>query len=111
MSLACSSVEANSVRPGVGSEVQVQGVEDEEVIEAELNEEVREPRKVHNPALPSRAEIELHMLTHLPFRSWCEHCVRGRGESVKHEKVEELPEQPEVHMDFSSWGRRASSGS
>jgi hypothetical protein len=108
MSLGCSSVEANSVRPGVGSEVRVQGVEDEEVIEAELSEEAREPKKVHNPALPSRAEMELHMLTHLPFRSWCEHCVRGRGESVRHEKVEELPEQVEVHMDFFFMGEEGS---
>ena len=29
--------------------------------------------------LPSRAEIEEHELTHLPFRNWCRHCVKGRA--------------------------------
>ena len=27
---------------------------------------------------PSRREIEEHMATHIPFRSWCPHCVRGK---------------------------------
>ena len=42
----------------------------------------------------------MHELTHVPFRSWCEHCVRGRGEGVRHEAGKEMPEQTEVHMDF-----------
>ena len=32
-------------------------------------------------------------------QAWCEHCVRGRGEGVRHEAGEETPEQTEVHMD------------
>ena len=47
----------------------------EDVEGEEVDDRVREPMKVHNPLLPSGAEIEQHMLTHLPFRSWCEHCV------------------------------------
>ena len=31
------------------------------------------------PVLPSEAEVEQHELTHLPFRSWCRHCVRAKG--------------------------------
>ena len=30
------------------------------------------------PVLPSEAEVEQHELTHLPFRSWCRHCVRAK---------------------------------
>ena len=41
----------------------------------------------------------MHQLTHVPFGSWCEHCVRGRGEGVRHEAGKEMPEQTEVHMD------------
>ena len=87
--------------------MKVQGVDDEkgeDEIEAEANEEVREPKRIHDPVLPSQAERDLHMLTHLPFRSWCEHCIRGRGEGVRHEKVEEQPQQVEVHMDFFFMG-------
>ena len=36
-------------------------------------------KEVTDPGQPSRAEREQHELTHIPFRSWCPHCVRGRG--------------------------------
>ena len=93
---------ANPVRPGSSEgKIQVQGVENDEIeIEAEVCEEIRVPKKMQNPMLPSKAEREMHELTHVPFRSWCEHCVRGRGEGVRHEAGKEMPEQTEVHMDF-----------
>ena len=34
--------------------------------------------------LPSRREVEEHNLTHIPFRSWCNHCLRGRGRRRRH---------------------------
>ena len=37
----------------------------------------RKPAKVLNPQLPSKEEVEEHNMTHLPFRSWCQHCVKG----------------------------------
>ena len=81
---------ANPVRPGRSEgKIQLQGVEDDEIeIEAEVCEESRVPKK----------EREMHELTHVPFRSWCEHCVRGRGEGVRHEAWMEMPEQTEVHI-------------
>ena len=76
-------------------------MEDDEIeIEAEVCEESRVPKKMQNPMLPSKAEREMHELTYVPFRSWCEHCVRGRGEGMRHEAGKEMPEQTEVHMDF-----------
>ena len=36
------------------------------------------------PVLPSEAEVEQHDLTHLPFRSWCRHCVRAKGKESPH---------------------------
>ena len=76
-------------------------MEDDEIeIEAKVCEESRVPKRMQNPMLPSKAEREMHELTHVPFRSWCEHCVRGRGEGVRHEAGKEMPEQTEVHMDF-----------
>jgi hypothetical protein len=32
-----------------------------------------------SPKQPSAADIELHRITHWPYRSWCEECVKGRG--------------------------------
>ena len=36
------------------------------------------------PVLASDALVEQHELTHLPFRSWCRHCVRAKGKESPH---------------------------
>ena len=33
---------------------------------------------------PSSQEAQEHMKTHIPYRSWCAHCVRGRGRNDPH---------------------------
>ena len=38
-------------------------------------------RTLPQPRLPSREEVQEHELTHIPYRSWCVHCVRGAGRS------------------------------
>ena len=60
----------------------------------------RRPERMQNPRSPSREEREEHEKTHLPFRSWCRHCVRGRGAEEPHRRQTMLPEIPEIHMDF-----------
>ena len=40
---------------------------------------VRAPRKVQDEKKRIETEITEHKLTHLPFRSWCAHCIRGRA--------------------------------
>ena len=62
--------------------VEEKGAEDEEQeeevhVEADAGD-MRDMRKMHDPKLPTKAEKEAHDMTHLPFRSWCRHCVRGR---------------------------------
>eukprot|EP00971_Amphidinium_carterae_P249390 4950400-Amphidinium_carterae.2 len=41
--------------------------------------EAAQPITVPAPQEPSAAERELHNLTHMPFRSWCEICVKSRS--------------------------------
>ena len=60
----------------------------------------REPRKLQDPKLPSQEEIRAHELTHLPYISWCVHCVRGKGKSMDHRKCEGDEERREVHLDY-----------
>ena len=36
------------------------------------------------PAIVSKQEFDLHQLTHLSFRSWCDHCVRGKAVDDAH---------------------------
>jgi len=44
-----------------------------------VNPEGQEARRLSRPPQPSKEEVLQHELTHLPFRSWCRHCVRGKS--------------------------------
>ena len=50
--------------------------------------------------LPTQDEIDRHMATHIPFRSWCSHCVRGRGQALHHTKGIRIPEAPVISLDY-----------
>ena len=75
----------------MGSKTERAELNSEEVEEAELKDENsdaddhecgrRVPKRVADPKMPTQAEIDEHNLTHMPYRSWCIHCVRGRAET------------------------------
>ena len=63
------------------------------------------------PLKPSAQEVDEHNVTHLPYRSWCNHCVRGRGRALAHQRVREDADdkarrRPRVSMDYFYLGRR-----
>ena len=31
---------------------------------------------------PTEEEVREHELTHIPYRSWCEHCVKGKAQQL-----------------------------
>ena len=41
------------------------------------------PRVCDAPKQPSDRERALHEVTHLPYKSWCPHCVAGRAQGGK----------------------------
>ena len=43
------------------------------------DEEAIPAKALPSPTQPTRKEIQEHVLTHLPPRSWCRHCLRGEG--------------------------------
>ena len=56
------------------------------------SEEVHRPRRIPTPLLPSQDEIDEHnVLGHSQYRSWCPHCVAGRGVGQRHVAVQEEP--------------------
>ncbi len=61
----------------------------------------REVRKMVSPQTPSQQEVDAHELTHLPFRNWCRHCMRGRGKDMPHKKspAEKVSELKEFSLD------------
>ena len=91
---------------------EVEEEEDVECMETNGGGDMRFMRKLHDPKLPSRAEVDAHNLTHLPFRSWCRHCVRGRGQEESHRKCEarEGDGVPEIHFDFAFPGSHGQEG-
>ena len=53
-------------------------------MQLEESEETRGPKHRGLPANVSKEKFDAHQLTHLPFRSWCDHCVRGKAVDDAH---------------------------
>ena len=65
---------------------------------------VRRSVKKLDPREPSKEEREEHEKTHLPFRNWCRHCVRGRGKEEACRDAKRDQDVAEVHLDFMFMG-------
>ena len=65
-------------------------------------EQARPANQGRTPYSPTAAERAAHEATHLPFRSWCRHCVEGRRDSPGHVAVD-VGEQgvAEVGLDYA----------
>ena len=91
-----SECEVEAIRPIGDVEV-----EEEDDSEDEGESGKREIKKMNPPIKPSSEEIETHNLTHLPYRNWCRHCVRGRGKEAAHKAGSgEVGDHPEFHFDW-----------
>ena len=102
----CYSKMVCALRPDGSDEVRADGDSDNE--EMELGE--RKVVKMSDPKKPNKEEIAEHEMTHLPYRNWCKHCVRGRGKEMAHRKTEDKPEMTEVHIDFAFMGEEDKPG-
>ena len=61
---------------------------------------VREERPVR---APTQREVELHEVTHCPFKPWCDACVQGKSKSnhaVTQPQQAEVSPNPRIQMDF-----------
>ena len=91
--------EESAIRP-----FDVNNAEEEEAAGGEEEEGESGERKVqrmNSPGKPSATEVDEHNLTHLPFRNWCRHCIRGRGKESPHKAGKgDGGELPELHLDY-----------
>ena len=56
-----------------------------EITEREAQEEFEPLRIALDPGQPSAEDVERHRAEgHVPFRSWCEWCVKGRAVGEQH---------------------------
>jgi hypothetical protein len=69
--------------------------------EAEINEEARMAKVKHIQSRPSEEEVELHMKTHLPYRSWCKHCVKGKAKNDPHSRSKQELTTDIIEMDYA----------
>ena len=53
-------------------------------VDEESEEDVARQRIAVDPGQPTMEEVEEHRVSHHPYRSWCEHCVRSRGVGAPH---------------------------
>ena len=59
----------------------------------------RRPQQAEVPLAPTDEEKQRHLLTHLPFADWCEHCQATRSkDNERHERREQVC--PTVALDY-----------
>ena len=53
--------------------------------QGDSGEELKRPLvEMRRPYTPTQKEIDEHTPLHIPYRSWCPHCVAGKGGSGHH---------------------------
>ena len=94
-----------SVRPnGKGRLMAGEGDAEQEPEQA-AEDEGFAARALPAPPQPTPEMVASHNVSHIPFRSWCSHCVRGRGKSYYRKKVShEADSRPVVSLDYGFFG-------
>ena len=70
--------------------------------EASTDEDCEPKRTAPDPGMPTQAEVEEHNVDHLPYRSWCECCVRGKATGEPHKRVQVESTVPIISFDYMS---------
>ena len=62
------------------------------------------PRPLPSPKGPTRAERDLHNLTHAPFAVWCPYCVSGKRHNHHHLRRGNSSTLPMLPADYAYYG-------
>ena len=92
---------SGSSKDGLSHDVAME--EEEETGRAEEGEEARIPKTLPTPVYVSKTERDEHELTHTPYRSWCEYCVRCRGRNAQHRSKGEDKKGQVPRIAFDYW--------
>ena len=65
-------------------------------------EEGQKARFISKPCMPSKKEVDQHNVSHVPYRNWCPHCVKGKRKGKAHFKKgkEETCGLSKIHADY-----------
>ena len=78
MSSSCNKLVVSPLEV-LGGESKVAEGAGELVVIEDMDNEVVIPNVVLDVYSPTEHEVKEHEISHLPFRNWCAHCVRGKG--------------------------------
>ena len=67
--------------------------------EEQHTQQARSAKGLPQPKQPTAQERAEHELTHLPYRSWCETCVRTKGRADNHPR--QTSKQPVIQVDIT----------
>jgi hypothetical protein len=70
----------------------------------ELLEEGKPIKCLRGPIRPTKLELEEHSHNHIPFRSWCPHCMRGKSKASGHRSSTHTREKPIISLDYAFLG-------
>ena len=79
----------------------------------EESEVPRPPKAKKIPDTVSKNDFDSHMLTHVPFRNWCDHCMAGKVREDPHprrSKGQDPQDVPRVSLDYCFLGRNLEVG-
>ena len=63
--------------------------------------EAQMPKTVKPPIKPTKEVVNEHMISHLPFRTWCAHCAKGKSKSKAHRRRSGESAIPMVSTDYT----------
>ena len=64
--------------------VHVTGAGNEALLQEATGNSGRKPQGLRSPTAPTPEEYATHVLTHIPYRNWCWHCVASRRPNEAH---------------------------
>ena len=67
--------------------------QDADIMDIEDDVVVQAAKPLPQPKVSTAAQIAAHNLTHLPYRSWCPHCVASRRPSTQHRSSSSEPQR------------------
>ena len=66
----------------------------------------RKPTRKHDPRQPSEQDRIEHEMTHLPFRSWCRHCIKGSGGRTVAQQLKKRDKSQKSIRTSCSWATK-----
>ena len=105
------SASSDGEKQNTGARLDMEATIDGDDDESEIEHEGVAPKVARQPDQPTAQQRREHDLCHVPYRSWCKHCVRGRGKRRAHSRIksgrdEDLPHAAIDYTFFTQAGAK-----